>query len=268
MLKQRIITAIVLALVFLTSLFVEPIWPWIALMTVMVLLGFKEWLALAQVKDLKAKIAGFLLLVGLSAFLYSGELELKVLMFVSAFLWILLIIYTFFNKPVFFSIPLVQMLVGVFVLATTGVVLIHLKSIGNGVVWILLCFGTVWCADIGAYFAGRKFGKTKLAPTISPGKTIEGVIGGLVLVSLVSVPFLVFYLSMPFTLALALWLVIQVVALVSVAGDLFESKLKRAAGLKDSSNILPGHGGILDRLDSLFPALAFLFVGLVLIGLV
>ena len=109
----------------------------------------------------------------------------------------------------------------------------------------------VWLADIGAYFAGRSFGKHKLAPAISPGKTWEGAIGGAVAVLAYG---LLLSSKLPPTLAGNLPLLLMVLVLltaISILGDLFESLLKRQAGLKDSSNVLPGHGGVLDRIDSL-----------------
>ncbi len=121
----------------------------------------------------------------------------------------------------------------------------------------------VWLADIGAYFAGRAFGKHKLAPAISPGKTWEGVAGGVLAVLLVAVA-VVWFTSLQENIALVIYAKYGVVAMLgnlvllvalSIIGDLLESKLKRRRGFKDSSNLLPGHGGVLDRIDSLIPVL-------------
>jgi phosphatidate cytidylyltransferase len=126
----------------------------------------------------------------------------------------------------------------------------------------------VWIADIGAYFSGKAFGKRKLAPTISPGKSWEGAIGGGIAVLLVAsisivlaqaaAPWLqdtfAYKLQARFGWALTLLALLVLVA-ASVIGDLFESQLKRRAGMKDSSNLLPGHGGVLDRIDALIPVL-------------
>jgi len=119
----------------------------------------------------------------------------------------------------------------------------------------------IWVTDSGAYFSGRLFGKHKLSAVISPGKTIEGVLGGLIyslLLVYAAITMKIFQHSS------ALVWVSLIVAFVSVYGDLFESVLKRRAGVKDSGNLLPGHGGILDRIDSLIPA-APLFLGFVLL---
>lgn len=129
--------------------------------------------------------------------------------------------------------------------------------------YLLSVLAIVWIADIGAYFTGRAFGKRKLAPTISPGKSWEGVIGGWVAVIVVAVACAMLWHNMDiFSTRLAVawgWLgmmiVLTIVVAASIIGDLFESQLKRRAGMKDSSNLLPGHGGVLDRIDSLIPVL-------------
>lgn len=126
--------------------------------------------------------------------------------------------------------------------------------IPKGHVWLLVALMTVWAADTGAYFAGRKFGKHKLAPRISPNKTVEGLIGGLLLAVIVGMAVAGFtgiaIGSLP-----AVALLCAITVLFSAAGDLYESLLKRHAGAKDSSDLIPGHGGILDRADSVLAAL-------------
>ena len=125
----------------------------------------------------------------------------------------------------------------------------------NGHTMVLIAMMVVWAADIFAYFSGRGFGKHKLAPSISPGKTIEGVIGGMVGAGLVA------WLGARYVIGIAdhqmmAWLIAAMVAaLISVAGDLYISRLKRQVGAKDTGNILPGHGGILDRIDGLIAAM-------------
>lgn len=125
---------------------------------------------------------------------------------------------------------------------------------GRGPLWTLYVLAIVWAADTGAYFAGSRWGRRKLAPRISPGKSWEGLFGGLVAamaLAAIALPFLGLHWSqLPQLLLLSLLTV-----LVSVEGDLFESLLKRHAGAKDSSDLIPGHGGVLDRIDSLLAAL-------------
>jgi phosphatidate cytidylyltransferase len=134
------------------------------------------------------------------------------------------------------------------------------EDVSMGRVLLCLLFVLIWSADSFAYFFGRKFGKHKLAPSVSPGKTVEGFFGGLVCTLLISSFFYLFYLSkhldMPSTTGVVAWLIFTtLVVTLSVVGDLFESIFKRIANLKDSGNIIPGHGGILDRFDSLFMSL-------------
>lgn len=117
----------------------------------------------------------------------------------------------------------------------------------NGSLGIMI-FVLIWCADTFAYLAGRMFGKTKLAPSISPGKTVEGVVGGISGSIVASIVFHQF--KGDFSIWFYIWSAV-VISIAGVLGDLFESKLKRNAGVKDSSNLLPGHGGFLDRFDSL-----------------
>jgi len=146
-------------------------------------------------------------------------------------------------------------------IALLGAFLAILALFERSVLYMFSVMALVWIADIGAYFSGKAFGKRKLAPSISPGKSWEGAIGGGVLVLLagfgsVAIP------ALQDTFAASLYqswgvigmvLVLTLLVAASIVGDLFESQLKRRAGMKDSSNLLPGHGGVLDRLDALIP---------------
>jgi len=136
--------------------------------------------------------------------------------------------------------------------------------------WLMYVFLLVWCADSGAYFVGRKFGKRKMAPNVSPNKSMEGLAGGVVTGLLVVIGISVFMLQLSGTALLAFAALSVVTILISVLGDLFESMLKRRAKVKDSGTILPGHGGVLDRIDSLLsatPIFALGFLGLQQLGL-
>lgn len=136
--------------------------------------------------------------------------------------------------------------------------------------WLMYVFLLVWCADSGAYFVGRKLGKRKMAPNVSPNKSMEGLAGGVVTGLLVVIGISVFMLQLTGTALLAFVALSVVTILISVLGDLFESMLKRRAKVKDSGTILPGHGGILDRIDSLLsatPIFALGFLGLQQLGL-
>ncbi len=136
--------------------------------------------------------------------------------------------------------------------------------------WILYVFLMVWCADSGAYFVGRKLGRHKMAPNVSPNKSMEGLAGGLVTGLLVVIGISVFSLKLTGMALFAFVVLSAITILASVLGDLFESMLKRRADVKDSGTILPGHGGILDRIDSLLsatPIFALGFWGLQQLGL-
>ncbi len=136
--------------------------------------------------------------------------------------------------------------------------------------WLLYVFLLVWCADSGAYFVGRKLGRRKMAPNVSPNKSMEGLAGGVVTGLLVVIGISVFMLNLSGVALLAFVALSVVTILISVLGDLFESMLKRRAKVKDSGTILPGHGGILDRIDSLLsatPIFALGFLALQQLGL-
>ena len=154
---------------------------------------------------------------------------------------------------------------GLVVLVAPWAALLALRGAGQGVGHVLLLFALVWLADSGAYFAGRRWGRRKLAPSISPGKTREGAFGALVAglaVALVGAGWL--------QLGPAHWpgflLLCLVTVVFSIVGDLFESMVKRQSGVKDSGSLLPGHGGVLDRIDSLTAAAPLFLLGLMSLG--
>ncbi|MYM34829.1 phosphatidate cytidylyltransferase [Duganella sp. FT94W] len=269
MLKTRIITAVALLAVLLPVLFFNY-FPAVALV-VTLFVGAAVWegARLFGLNEGKARVAGFVggalfvllmysakpgavnALYGVAALLwlirYAPTLGLGLPQLGTAANWSLAITFTFAVFAAFFA------LVG-----------LYLKS----PLYLLSVLVLVWVADIGAYFSGKAFGKRKLAPSISPGKSWEGAIGGALAVLLLAAlsiilaggaaPWLqdtfAFKLQARFGWAVAL-LLLLVLVMFSVIGDLFESALKRRAGIKDSSNLLPGHGGVLDRVDALIPVL-------------
>ncbi len=163
-----------------------------------------------------------------------------------------------------FDFPLLA--VGLLVLIPSWVALVRLDSIPNvGPGLVLFLFLLVWTADTAAYFAGRRWGRAKLAPVVSPGKTRAGVYGALVGAGACGL-LLGWIGSFGFARTLAAALVCALVAAVSVIGDLYESWLKRRRGVKDSGRLLPGHGGLLDRIDSMTAAAPAFALGLVALG--
>lgn len=156
--------------------------------------------------------------------------------------------------------PVAKAVAGIVILPAAGLALIELRGLAEHGLLVLAVLLLVWAADVGGYFAGRAFGQHKLAPGISPGKTREGAVGGILLAVVVALAQAAFFDAENWTSWLFAGLLI---AVMSIIGDLVESLLKRQAGLKDSGQLLPGHGGVLDRLDSLLVAApVFLAYGL------
>lgn len=156
-------------------------------------------------------------------------------------------------------------LAGILVLVPAWVAMVVLHGDGGrGPAWVMLILVIVWGADTGAYFAGRRFGRRKLASRISPGKTVEGVVGGLIAAAAISAAFAWWREG---TVSAVAWLLLLgiLTALASVLGDLTESLVKRIAGRKDSGVLVPGHGGVLDRIDSLTAAAPVFVVGLAIV---
>lgn len=277
MLRTRIFTAVILLAVFLIALFYLPSLAWFAFATVVTGVAAWEWGGLMGLRQFH-RIAQGLLLVCLCvalAFLSPAALGLGASDDTSAWQfgrWFYLPALAFW----LFVVPLwmkwrwrlprsfAGSLTGMVVLLPAWLALVQLKQAGGE--WVLLqILAVVWLADIAAYAAGRTLGRHKLAPSISPGKTWEGAIGGCAAVVgygfALAPGFQPSLLDHPVRLFLALVLI----SVISVIGDLFESLLKRQVGLKDSSTILPGHGGVLDRIDSLtstLPLVALVWLGL------
>ena len=151
----------------------------------------------------------------------------------------------------------VMLALGIVLLSITWLAIASIISLDNGRFLVLLAMAIIIFADIGGYIVGKSLGRHKLAPTISPGKTWEGLLGGMALQVLLVVGMVFFFEEVNW---LNLCILVFPVAFASVIGDLFESMLKRHRGVKDSSNLLPGHGGFLDRLDGVMPALPLFFV--------
>jgi len=263
-LKQRVLTAILLVAVLAGVMLGLPPIGTVVLLTLLILVGAWEWagflgngspaaraaytgivaLALAAALWLHSTIPGFVTVtMGVAMAWWFG-----------AFLWICF-------APA--RVPRIgAALAGLFALVPCWLGLVYVTLATNSTLWVMFTLLLVWAADTGAFFAGRWFGRVPLAPRVSPKKTWEGVLGGLAVSGLVA------FLAATYLFTVDVWPftgTCVAIAALSIVGDLTESMLKRAAGLKDSGTFFPGHGGVLDRIDSVTaaaPALVFALLGL------
>ncbi|MBI2379978.1 MAG: phosphatidate cytidylyltransferase [Gammaproteobacteria bacterium] len=284
MLWQRVITALLLLPIALGALFMLPIASFAAFCALVMAGCAWEWTRLVGLHGhaLRAAYVGLLLaLFGLLTQLSDPFFAWPAALSQSPPQWVLALGLGFWSLV---ALPLVLRypasaavwrgrgwlgaLMGLALFLSTWVALVSLRAVGvldeplRGGFVLLYMLGIIWAADIGAYFAGKALGRRKLAPMVSPGKTVEGFLGGLGGAAAVGIAGAL-ALELPLLPWWPLAALILGTALVSVLGDLFESMMKRAAGVKDSGSLLPGHGGVLDRLDSLLaagPVFAWLFL--------
>jgi phosphatidate cytidylyltransferase len=269
MLKQRVITALVLVAIMFAALAAESRWPFALVTLLLLAAGAWEWGRLNQAAPALALGLGALLaLAGLGA-LFGGwrDAAPPALWWVAAALWLAGGAAVLRRGPPHWphTPAALRWAIGFVFLWAAWLALIHARAVGINFMLSMLCL--VWMADIAAYFGGRAFGKHKLAPSISPGKSWEGVWSGMAGVLLLAVVWVLLDRRFGFDgpslysrlLAQFGWVgtTLALVALcgLSVMGDLIESLVKRAAGAKDSSRLLPGHGGVLDRVDALLPVM-------------
>ena len=267
MFKQRFVTALVIALLFASALVFFSATDFISTMAIIVLIAGWEWTHLAKLESTFGKSV---FLLGLIATMivaahyigfygeYTPLLAFQICVATLA-LWALIFLWLqgYPSSAILWSSRPVMVILGVVLLTTTWVSLTALTFLENGRFILLLAVTIIVLADVGGYLFGKAFGRHKLAPTISPGKTWEGLFGGMALQILLVLGLV---LNVEITSVLNLCFLIFPVAIFSVIGDLFESMLKRHRGVKDSSNLLPGHGGFLDRLDGVMAALPLFFV--------
>lgn len=276
MLIQRVITAAVLLILVITCLSFSNPWPMLGLICIMIACTTWEWLRLVQDKDafLKGLITVFALIYCVYLLLENNLAVNQIFEFVllplSIVFWLLFAPPIIKNAaiPNYFNARVLSAL-GILLLFTTWYALAWFY-LEFGAIAFITMWALVWCADIAAYFTGKLFGKHKLAPKVSPGKTWEGAFGGLI-AAILWLVLTAIYLPDSFGYLLQLkfdWIGLVIIGLVlaswSIIGDLFESMLKRRAGVKDSSNLLPGHGGVYDRIDAVLPvapmaAILFIF---------
>ncbi|CAN4271577.1 CdsA CDP-diglyceride synthetase [Methylophilaceae bacterium] len=258
MLKTRVITAVLLFAFFIPALFILGNVSWAYAMLVFCLLGLYEWGGMIQLSSMQNKFyVGFAAFAGLLGVYLLQQFGFHQFFFNSLLVFVIVAIFWFFVVPIWFKTKtvignkLLMSALGLLLIASLWLALICAK--GADPLLLLLLLATIWIADSAAYFAGKNFGKHKLAPHISPGKTWEGVLGAMIAVTAFGAIIyfndgLGFHQMVVFP---GLWLIVG----LGVVGDLFESLMKRQANLKDSGHLLPGHGGILDRVDGIIPSL-------------
>jgi len=251
MLKTRIITALFLVVGLGLVLFVAPPVAAVLVFAGIAALAAWEWSGLMR-QDNPARVMYAALLLFFCWQLHAAMPQMILpLLGLSAAFWIGIVPFWLRRKWRLAGNDAFGYLIGALVILPTWAAMVALHAVSP---WLLLAtMALVWIADIAAYFVGRAFGKHKLAPAISPGKTWEGAAGAVVGVLLYGVVLAVFLPDVDrLPLAAPVWtLLLLLLTAVSIIGDLFESLLKRQAGIKDSSQLLPGHGGVLDRIDSL-----------------
>ena len=269
MLKYRLLTAFLMGPIILWGIFSLPEFWFSFAAVILVTVGAWEWAAfIGLTKSLERALFVIFNVVLYIVVLYLQNSSLNyTVIYSSAAWWLisipLLLIFPFKDNN-FLRLNFTKGLVGVVLLLATLVSMVSIRSNPNyGPEFVLYIILMIWFADSGAYFAGRRFGKNKLIPKVSPGKTWEGVIGALV-VTITSSIVAIDILNIPSSDSVFFVLITFISVVYSIVGDLSESMFKRMSDIKDSGHILPGHGGILDRIDSLMSALPIFFIGLLL----
>lgn len=267
MLKIRIITALLLITLVLASIFLLPLYAFVSITTITILFAAWEWSKLSGYQNSMHRLL-YVLFIAVVLWV-TWYAPIKLILTVNLIWWIIatfLIITYPKSAPIFTQNKYVRPLMGVFTLAPCWLALIIIRSAKNGAVILTFVLCLIWSADIGAYFSGKWWGKTKLIPKVSPNKTWQGCYGGILLTIIVAV-----IGCIVFNISLLDWLIVValaiVVAILSIIGDLLESMLKRQVNIKDTGNYLPGHGGLLDRIDSLTAAIPIFLLSCLLFGL-
>jgi len=267
MLKQRVITAVILLAILLPALFYPSPEPFAALTLVLIVGAGWEWARLNGCQEGASRAAGLMLGMCLAVvwWIWGLDADSRWLWPVASLVWLIVTPWLLYRGVAGWpAIPRgVRLILGWCLIAVAWWAMAQARVMGVAMLLSMLLL--VWVADVAAYFGGRALGKRKLAPQISPGKSWEGAVSGWIAVSLLSLAW-VWWMPEPLGLQLygvlwswahpwwavaALWLLVA----MSVSGDLVESLVKRSAGMKDSSQLLPGHGGVLDRVDALLPVL-------------
>ncbi len=281
MLKERVLSAVVMILLVIAGLFLLSPLPFFIALAAIVVVGFWEWSQFAGIKQSIGRVIVALVVAGVLIFsiaAFSDEIQritfikdLMPFLMMAAIWWIIALAlvlgypksqkYWKDSSVAKFAFGFLTLIP--FLLAFAAIRFQNYHSSHYFGIYLVLYLGSiVVSADTGAYFIGRAFGKNKLAPKLSPGKSIEGAVGGVLIAVIISVIFSsVIDIFPQDTSIFAIILLSLITALVSILGDLTESMFKREAKIKDSSNLIPGHGGVLDRIDSLTAAAPIFILG-------
>ncbi len=279
MLKQRILTAVVVGPLILWSVVAFSHRALAIELGAILALAAWEWARLSGITNQFARIIYSVVICGvfwLLTWVLHRHIEYLQLVLYAACLWWLIafILVVLFDRRGWHTqramSPInkfVNLVIGLIILAGAFVSITGLhQSADYGYVYILLLLAIIWVADSAAYFAGKAFGRHKLAPNVSPGKTWEGVAGAVLACTLLAIGITQF-LEFEYTTSFNFVIVALITMFISIVGDLLVSLFKRRAGVKDSSRLLPGHGGILDRIDSLLAAAPLFLLGLLSAGI-
>jgi phosphatidate cytidylyltransferase len=263
---QRVITAAALFLLLALGLTVLAPWGFPVLTLLFVAAGIFEWMRLLSVSRALSCLIAVLAALAIAWFAFyfpEDGVAYTVVLSISALVWVPLLVWLLLTGafPTVAAFRPVYLFGGIFLPGACGIALF--AAYRTGLVYMVSILALVWVADIAAYFCGRTFGRHKLAPLISPGKTIEGAVGGALAVVVLGIAAVYiktlgdgFYAQLRLSVGWPVFVaVLLALVALSITGDLFESSLKRQAGVKDSSALLPGHGGVLDRIDALLPVI-------------
>lgn len=267
MLKYRIVTSLILLTFILLCICLLPMSWFSILMGVIVVYGGWEWFALAGIKNSYVRGSYVVLLSVILWIVYYLPIFWVLISTLIVWLWVIaaVVCYALDITPLGLQYPAVKIILGFFALVPCWLAVTTLREDIDGLAWLIFGLLLVAAMDTGSYVAGRLWGKHKLTIRVSPNKTWEGLGGGFVLILLIAL-----VTGMLFRFSLYQLSILTLLALVTgffaVIGDLVESMLKRQAGIKDSGRLLPGHGGILDRIDGLIVALPIFALGSLLIS--
>jgi len=261
MLKQRVLTAIPLATLVIWGVITQPEKIIFYSLLVAILISGWEWARLSGIQNIVTR-AIYAVIIAMGAY-FSQQLIniypqwLTTVLSITVLAWFVAIYHMFSKGPQSAnqSVSVAKLFLGLIALIPPVLALMLVRA--EGAWWLFYCLSIIWVADIGAYFSGKRFGKNKLAPKLSPGKTKEGMYGAVFATSVYSFLAGLFFELQAIEL-LMLLIIASLTTFISVAGDLSVSLLKREQSLKDTGHILPGHGGILDRIDSVLSSAPFL----------